>query len=303
MNDMLVSVVVVTYNSSEFIIEALDSVKNQTYQNIELIISDDCSQDNTVSLCKEWVEKNSVRFKNCELLLHERNTGNTANYNRGWKRAKGEWIKNLDGDDRLLPNCISDCVDYIVTHPNIDMLFAKMYSFNAEGLYKYEPMRNLGGELYDKLSRNEFEIATYLYNTIPSPTVFMRRATFLNLGGYDETFFFIEDWPMWMKMVKERCDIHFLDRMTVDYRLSNYSISQDNSNRAQEYKKCFISVQKKSQEYLRNSNLLSRFYYFSKGLKTKGSTLGKLIFALNMMNPYYYRQKNAWKMYYSISKE
>lgn len=66
--DLLVSICVLTYNSSEYIIETLDSIKNQNYQNIELIISDDCSFDNTVILCTQWINLNRDRFVRVELI-------------------------------------------------------------------------------------------------------------------------------------------------------------------------------------------------------------------------------------------
>ena len=60
--DSLITVVVVAYNSSSFIIEALDSVYNQTWRKIELIVTDDCSNDNTVELCHSWMDIHKSRF-------------------------------------------------------------------------------------------------------------------------------------------------------------------------------------------------------------------------------------------------
>ena len=64
----LVSVIVITYNSSKFVLETLESIYNQTYSNIELIISDDCSSDETINICQNWLYKNKNRFKNIELI-------------------------------------------------------------------------------------------------------------------------------------------------------------------------------------------------------------------------------------------
>jgi alpha-1,3-rhamnosyltransferase len=68
----LVSIVVITYNSSSYVIETLESIKAQTYQNIELIVSDDCSKDKTVDVCKKWIEKNKQRFVRTELITIEK---------------------------------------------------------------------------------------------------------------------------------------------------------------------------------------------------------------------------------------
>ena len=74
----LVSVVVVTYNSALTIVETLESVKNQSYQNIELIITDDASKDNTLKLCKDWLDQNGNRFPLFRIIESEKNTGVAA---------------------------------------------------------------------------------------------------------------------------------------------------------------------------------------------------------------------------------
>ena len=101
----LVSIIVITYNSSKYVLETLESAKAQTYQNIELIVSDDCSTDNTVEICHNWIEQNKERFVRTELITVEKNTGIAPNCNRGVKAAKGEWVKLIAGDDVLHQNC------------------------------------------------------------------------------------------------------------------------------------------------------------------------------------------------------
>ena len=105
-NNPLVSVPVITYNSSEYIIDGLESIKAQTYKNIELIISDDCSTDNTVELCRDWLENNKDYFVRVELVTTDKNTGVAGNCNRSVKACRGEWIRGLSGDDKFLPNTI-----------------------------------------------------------------------------------------------------------------------------------------------------------------------------------------------------
>ena len=124
MKNPLVSIPIVTYNSATYIIETLESVKNQTYQNIELIVSDDCSTDDTVAKCREWIEINKERFGRAEVLTAERNTGVSTNLNRAEAACKGEWVKFLDGDDLLLPTCVEDYIEYVSAHPEIIYLFS-----------------------------------------------------------------------------------------------------------------------------------------------------------------------------------
>src|SRR5450759_2313112 len=97
----LVSIIVVTYNSSKYVLETLESAKAQTYQNIELVVSDDCSTDDTVEICRKWIEENNDRFVRTTLVTSPENKGIPANCNRGIKASKGEWIKLIAGDDLL----------------------------------------------------------------------------------------------------------------------------------------------------------------------------------------------------------
>ena len=113
----LVSISVIVFNSANTVHETLDSIYAQVYPNIELIISDDCSTDNTVEICRDWIEKNKTRFVRTEVVTVEKNTGVAGNLNRAEAACRGEWIKPIAGDDVLLPNCIQDCIDYMTEHP------------------------------------------------------------------------------------------------------------------------------------------------------------------------------------------
>ena len=109
----LVSVLVVTYNSADYIIETLESIKAQTYANIELVLTDDGSSDNTIALAEKWIADNKTRFVDAKIITVKKNTGVSANYNRGVQACSGVWIKNVDGDDLITPNCIKSNIDHV----------------------------------------------------------------------------------------------------------------------------------------------------------------------------------------------
>ncbi len=97
----LVSIIIPTYNSSKFIYRTVESVLNQTYDNFELIIIDDASSDNTVSIIKEFIKKD----KRIRLIERDKNSGGPAKpTNEGLKKAKGDFIAFLDADDHWLPD-------------------------------------------------------------------------------------------------------------------------------------------------------------------------------------------------------
>ena len=95
MTKPLVSICVITYNSSKTVLSTLESIKAQSYSNIELVISDDCSPDNTVEIVQQWLEENKSWFIRTELITVEKNTGVTGNVNRSCKNTQGKYVKPI----------------------------------------------------------------------------------------------------------------------------------------------------------------------------------------------------------------
>src|SRR5512133_427948 len=129
----LISIIVITYNSSKFVLDTLESAKAQTYENLELIISDDHSTDGTVDICNKWLEDNKNRFASTALLSVDTNTGIPANLNRAISISRGLWIKYIAGDDLLAENCIADLLFYINTlHEDIQILSSDIIMFSGD---------------------------------------------------------------------------------------------------------------------------------------------------------------------------
>lgn len=97
----LITFVVTSYNYEKFILKALESIKNQTYKNFEIIVVDDCSSDNSVNLIEEFISNN--QDLKMTLLRQETNLGQMAAMLRGLKEANGEFISFIDSDDMLMP--------------------------------------------------------------------------------------------------------------------------------------------------------------------------------------------------------
>jgi glycosyltransferase involved in cell wall biosynthesis len=224
--NLLVSITVITYNSSKFVLETLESAKQQTYQNIELIISDDCSTDNTVDICKDWLEKNKGRFIRSEIITIDHNTGIPANCNRAIKACKGEWIKGIAGDDILLPNCVVDCINYILDKPYIEFLFSKIDVIaKNEKLGEEFLSKVMNYSIFNLSSNEQYKHLLHYGNCIPAATLFVRTKVIKALGGYDERIPLLEDYPMWLKVTKKNIKLYLLDKVTVMYRVSEQSIS------------------------------------------------------------------------------
>lgn len=100
-----VSIIIPVYNVSQYIMKCMDSVFNQTYENIEVILVDDCGTDDSMDIVREFLKKH-ISHK-VSILSHERNRGLSAARNTGLMKAKGEYVYFLDSDDYITPDCIS----------------------------------------------------------------------------------------------------------------------------------------------------------------------------------------------------
>ena len=225
-NQPLVSVPVITYNSAKFVLETLESIKAQTYQNIELIISDDCSTDNTVELCQQWVEQNKNRFVRTQIITSEVNTGVSANGNRGRDACQGEWIKGIAGDDLLMPNCIADCVEYVQQHPNVIYLFGRIEAFGACEETNMRFTNNVDYSFFDLDVDGQLKYLVFNDNCIKAPACFYNRYKVVELGiRNDERIPLLEDWPKWINIVEKGIPLKFIDKVLVLYRIHNDSLS------------------------------------------------------------------------------
>lgn len=225
-NQPLVSVPVVTYNSSKTVLETLDSIKAQTYQNIELIVSDDCSTDNTVEICRIWIEDNKERFVRTELLIVDKNTGVSANLNRAEAACQGEWVKVIAGDDVLLPLCVETYIDYVAENPNAVYLFSKVEVFGGTEERRKRMIEFGNYDFFSWTSEQQYDYLTLHRNCIYAMTSFYNRKKVKELGlKNDERIPFLEDWPRWIKLTQMGIKLEFVDKVLVKYRMSDNALS------------------------------------------------------------------------------
>lgn len=285
----LVSICVVTYNSARYVLETLESAKVQMYDNIELVISDDCSSDDTIDICKKWIDKNYTRFKRVKLITSDINTGISANCNRAFRASIGEWIKLIAGDDILLKNCVYENVIFVQKNNIADIVISKNISFNEvkEWCSKYS-----GKEYFSLKWRDRF-LKIIQENFISAPTSFIRKSCYLELGGFEETIPYIEDWPFWVKAIFEKKEIKFLDKYTVKYRLSDTSISQrEDSIYSDIFKDNLLLANTFVDDYAHRFSVLLSTYRNYRYLLTKRQGISRLfIVFILLFNPYTYYYK------------
>lgn len=226
----LVSVAVITYNSSNTVIETLDSIFAQTYPNLELIISDDCSSDDTVAVCRQWIAEHKTRFVYTTIIESPVNTGISANLNRAEDACKGNWVKGIAGDDLLLPECIETYMQYVGDRDDLPCVFSRVQCFSAIDGKDVNNYTAFDYRFFSLPKEKQLKQLIYEGNCIPAATVFINLPMMRKLGiRNDERIPMLEDLPKWINILNAGYRLEFIDYKLVRYRVFN-GISTTDTN-------------------------------------------------------------------------
>lgn len=198
------------YNCELYIKEAINSVLNQTFSDFELIIIDDCSTDNTVSVIDKFSDNRICLYKK------EKNLGLIDSLNFGVSIAKGEYLARMDGDDICLPERFARQIDFLEKNPDI-MLCGTAIKFI--------------GSASDILifPENHAEIVINLFSFLPTfahPTVMGKKEIF-EKNNYHEDYEFAEDYELWTRLVQAG-KVANLKEVLLEYRVHPAQVSVKN---------------------------------------------------------------------------
>jgi glycosyltransferase involved in cell wall biosynthesis len=185
----LVSVIIPTYNRADFIGDSIRSVLEQTYSNLELIVVDDGSTDDTESVVAAFSDP---RFR----YVRQPNRGRSNARNQALSLAKGKYITFLDSDDMYLPDKVQLQVNYLRSHPGTGMVYTSAHCVDDQGnMLPNEYRASVSGLIYES-------IAFFTPVTITLPTVMTYQDVFDHVGGFDEKMYRFEDTDMWRRISK-----------------------------------------------------------------------------------------------------
>ena len=169
-------------------------------------------------LCTQWIQKNKKRFIRTEIINNSYNTGIAGNCNRGYKLARGKWIKSIAGDDILLHTCIENNLKYTNKNKNASIIFSKIETFaNNNSDNKIYPTKEQ--EKFYSLTTNEQLEVILHYNQPYAPTIFIKRELIEKINYFDDNIQFLEDWPIYIKILKLGYHIDYFSEITVKYRI------------------------------------------------------------------------------------
>ena len=186
-----VSIVTLTHNRGTYIREAIESVLNQNFRDFELIIIDNASSDNTVSIVNEYIKKD----KRIRLIRNNVNLKIPNARNLGIREAEGKYIAVLDSDDVWLDkDKLKKQVNFLETHQDYALIGGRVVVIDEDGK-KINEYLNPQDDL-------EIRQRILIKNPFTHSSVLFRKNTVLELGGYDEDLGVSEDYDLWLKIGK-----------------------------------------------------------------------------------------------------
>jgi len=269
----LVSIIIVTFNSAKYVNETLDSVKSQSWNNIDLIITDDCSTDDTVKICTDWIKDNSRFFTNVQLSTYSHNSGIPANCNRGLRLAKGDWIKMIAGDDMLLPNCISYNLEF-ANNNDAKFIVSDVIMINDAGEKIEMNGVNEGLRFFVNIKSAKKQLKSYSRwpAFINSPTFFCKSEIIDHINYCDEEFRIYDDMTVIFRITEMGIRIYYMNKPTIIYRLHKNAVSRNKnleSAREKEAQRIFRKYRTRNLSYF-NPIDLSVYYESWLRFKYKG---------------------------------
>lgn len=204
----LVSIIMPNYNSSKFIKKTIDSVISQTYTNWELIIADDCSTDDSISIINNF---NDSRIK---LINNEKNGGAAVTRNNAIKEAKGKWIAFLDSDDLWEEDKLKKHLEFMMNNDSVFSCTAyKVINSNGELIKDYNPKKDVY-TYKDILKHCSIGCSTVIYNCEKLGKVYMP----INAEKR-------EDFACWLSILKNNINVSCYHELLTTYLVHSNSVS------------------------------------------------------------------------------
>jgi teichuronic acid biosynthesis glycosyltransferase TuaG len=216
---MLISVIMPAYNMEKYIAQSIESVIAQTYNEWELVVVDDGSNDNTSLIVKEYAVKDQ-RIK----YFYQENGHLAKARNTGISMAKGEIVAFLDSDDLWLPQKLKISLQ-ILLESKVDLLFSESYHFDENIFDLSKADYPVMGVLNMTYSGDEALRLFIERNRVPVLTVLVYKSKVTELGGFDTNLKKSEDFDLWIRLLKSGSIFKSISQPLSAYRMVNNSMS------------------------------------------------------------------------------
>jgi glycosyltransferase involved in cell wall biosynthesis len=234
----LVTVICLVYNHQKFIKKALESVYFQTYPNLEIILVDDASQDQSVAMIEKFLSEiphyqavyeanqQNTPTRNIQFIQNKTNQGNCASFNLAFGRSKGKYVIDFATDDVLLDERIAKQVEIFENLPeNYGVIFSNALEIDEKDhILKYHFAVNENQKTIEKIPQGDIYQAILEKYFISTPTMLIKRSILEKLNGYDESLSY-EDFDFWVRSARI-CQYFYQDEVTTLKRILPHSHSR-----------------------------------------------------------------------------
>jgi glycosyltransferase involved in cell wall biosynthesis len=207
-NEPLVSVIMPNYNNEKYLPEAIESILNQTYENFEFIIIDDCSNDGSWDLIKKYAKKD----KRIRPFRNKINLGCTKSLNVGLKNANGIYIARMDSDDISITKRFEIQIDFLLNNKKVGVCGTNVILIDKTG-------KLISKRVYNKHPEKNIVIESPLAH----PSVMFKKKLYDKYGGYNEKFDTVQDYEYWLRLYSKKVKFYNLQKYLLKYRLANTS--------------------------------------------------------------------------------
>ena len=255
----LVSVIIPCYNHQAYIQDSIQSILDQTYANIELIVIDDGSKDQSVIKIEEMLEQCKTRFEHVYFNTRA-NKGLCATLNEALQLCKGKYVSIIASDDKMLPQKTQIQVEYLESNPSVVGVFG--------GIELIDKNNQIMEQRVSEKTEYGFNDIILNHHDLPTLTQMFHLDAIREAGGYDESIK-VEDWYMLLKLSKNQKKLVYIPTVLCQYRIHDESFSQDGLKMALEMKKV-IAPYKNEKVYIdaefKINRLILKYYYKKKGV-------------------------------------
>lgn len=236
------TVVVPLYNYAGHVIEALDSVLNQTVRPIDLIVVDDASTDNSVEVVLEWMKANVNEFNRLVLLRNHENSGLAHTRNVGFAAADTIYVLPLDADNRLRPEALERLL-YVLIPSNAAYAYPLSEEFG-------ELVEVAEGEMRLPMGSTPYDPARFRQANFIDAMALVRRSAWAAVGGYDHVRFGWEDYDFWCKLAEQARFGEQVAETLAEYRVHKGSMLRSQTD-IEENKRLLIADIERRHPWLR----------------------------------------------------
>jgi len=218
----LVSVVIASYNHAPFIQDCLSSVLSQDFSDLEIIVTDDGSQDGTPARVAHIASQQAAKPGSPQIDLHAfaQNLGACVAMNDAIRRSRGKYIAVLNSDDQFLPGKLQRQASYLQQHPEIGAVFGLPAFVNEQGA-PLEDATHKDHAVFHQPNRTRQQWLRHFFdhgNALCHPTAMVRREVYETVGLYDPRLAQVPDLDQWIRVCK-RFDIHVLPESLTAFRI------------------------------------------------------------------------------------